>query len=72
VNAPGSRDQWTGHHNPGNLIGVFPSQSIVSIWVYELKMVGGTLFFLGAAWVLFYLYSGRGKAGTPRHVEISA
>jgi amino acid transporter len=56
----------------GILLVFFPSQSIVSIWVYELKMVGGTLFFLGAAWVLFYLHNGRRKQGTPRHVEISA
>jgi amino acid transporter len=39
----------------------FPAQQITSLWLYELKMVGGTLFFVGLAAFFFFVY-GRRKA----------
>jgi amino acid transporter len=41
----------------------FPAQQISSLWSYELWMFGGTLFFVGLAAFLFYVY-GRRKAQT--------
>jgi amino acid transporter len=39
----------------------FPAQQIASVWIYELKMVGGTVFFVGLAAFFFFVY-GRRKA----------
>jgi amino acid transporter len=39
----------------------FPAQQITSLWSYELWMFGGTLFFVGLAAFLFFVY-GRRKA----------
>ena len=39
----------------------FPAQQITSLWSYEIWMFGGTLFFIGTAAFLFYVY-GRRKA----------
>ena len=41
----------------------FPAQQISSLWSYELWMFGGTLFFVGLAAFLFYVYGHR-KAQT--------
>jgi len=36
-----------------------PSHQIDSIWLFEIKMVFGTLFFLGLAAFFFFVYSRR-------------
>jgi hypothetical protein len=36
-----------------------PSHQIDSIWLFEIKMVIGTLFFLGLAAFFFFVYSRR-------------
>ena len=46
----------------GIVLVFFPAQTIVSIWAYELKMVAGTVFFIGIAWFLFYVYGARRKS----------
>ncbi len=45
----------------GMALAFFPSRQITSLWLYELKMVGGTLFFVGLAAFFFFVY-GRRKA----------
>ena len=37
----------------------FPAQQITSLWRYEVWMFGGTLFFIGLAVFLFYVYGRR-------------
>lgn len=37
----------------------FPAQQITSLWLYELWMVGGTLFFVGLAAFFFFVYGRR-------------
>jgi amino acid transporter len=39
----------------------FPSQRVTLLWLYEVKMFGGTLFFVGLAAFFFFVY-GRRKA----------
>ena len=46
----------------GMALAFFPSRQITSLWGYELKMFGGTLFFVGLAAFFFFVY-GRRKAG---------
>jgi len=41
-----------------------PSHQIESIWLFEIKMVVGTLFFLGLAAFFFFVY-GRRKLPHP-------
>jgi amino acid transporter len=41
----------------------FPAQQITSLWLYELWMFGGTLFFVGLAAFFFFVY-GRRKIAT--------
>ena len=43
----------------GIVLVFFPAQQIVSVWAYELKMVAGTVFFIGIAWFLFFVYGAR-------------
>jgi amino acid transporter len=43
----------------GILLVFFPSQTITSLKLYEIKMVGGTAFFIGLAWFFFYVYGRR-------------
>ena len=43
----------------GILLAFFPSQSITSLKLYEIKMVGGTAFFIGLAWFFFFIYGRR-------------
>ncbi len=43
----------------GIALAFFPPQSITSVRNYELKMFGGTLFFLGLAAFFFFIYGGR-------------
>ncbi len=50
----------------GGALVFFPAQQITSLWLYELWMVGGTLFFIGLAAFFFFVY-GRHKA---RRAEI--
>jgi glutamate:GABA antiporter len=45
----------------GIVLVFFPAQQISSLWLYEVWMFGGTLFFIGMAAFLFYVY-GRRKA----------
>lgn len=45
----------------GIALAFFPAQQITSFWMYELKMVGGTLAFIGIAAFFFFVY-GRRKA----------
>jgi glutamate:GABA antiporter len=56
----------------GIILVFFPTQTIVSIVGYEVKMVVGTLFFIGVAWFLFYVYGGRRKARTAHQVASRA
>jgi hypothetical protein len=37
----------------------FPAQQITSVWLYEVKMVGGTLAFIGLAAFFFFVYGRR-------------
>jgi len=46
----------------------FPAKQITSLWWYEVKMVGFTLFFLGLAAFFFFVY-GRLKAPRVEGVE---
>lgn len=43
----------------GILLVFFPSQTITSLRLYEFKMVGGTVFFVGLAWFFFFVYGRR-------------
>ena len=43
----------------------FPAQQITSLWLYELWMFGGTLFFIGLAAFFFFVY-GRRKMSQPK------
>jgi amino acid transporter len=43
----------------GMAVAFVPSHQIESIWVFETKMVGGTVFFLGLAAFFFFVYSRR-------------
>lgn len=43
----------------GIALAFFPPQSITSIWNYEIKMFGGTIFFIGLAAFFFFIYGGR-------------
>jgi amino acid transporter len=43
----------------GIALAFFPAQTITSLPLYELKMVGGTLFFIGLAAFFFFIYGGR-------------
>ena len=45
----------------------FPAQQITSLWLYELWMFGGTLFFIGLAAFFFFVY-GRRKMPEAVHV----
>src|SRR6516165_7634110 len=40
----------------------FPAQQVTSLWLYEVKMFGGTLFFVGLAAFFFFIY-GRRRMG---------
>jgi amino acid transporter len=43
----------------GMAVAFVPSHQIESIWLFEIKMVVGTLFFLGLAAFFFFVYSRR-------------
>ena len=43
----------------GIALAFFPAQTIKSVTSYELKMFGGTLFFVGLAAFFFFIYGGR-------------
>ena len=43
----------------GIALAFFPAQQITSFWIYELKMVGGTLAFIGLAAFFFFVYRRR-------------
>ncbi len=43
----------------GILLVFFPSQTITSLKMYEVKMVGGTALFIGLAWFFFFIYGRR-------------
>jgi hypothetical protein len=45
----------------GIALAFFPAQQITSLYLYEVWMVGGTLFFIGLAAFFFFVY-GRRKA----------
>jgi amino acid transporter len=50
----------------------FPARQISSLWLYELWMVGGTIFFIGMAAFFFFVYGRRKNtavnlATTPAH-----
>ncbi len=48
----------------------FPAQQITSLWLYELWMFGGTLFFVGLAAFFFFVY-GRRKSAERNAREIN-
>jgi glutamate:GABA antiporter len=43
----------------GIALAFFPAQQISSVWVYEAKMLGGCLFFVGLAVFFFFVYGRR-------------
>jgi glutamate:GABA antiporter len=43
----------------GMVLAFFPAQQIRSLFKYEVRMVGGTLFFVGLAVFFFYVYGSR-------------
>ena len=43
----------------GIALAFFPAQTIKSLKMYEIKMFGGTLFFMGLAAFFFFIYGGR-------------
>ena len=43
-------------------VAFFPPQQITSLWLYEVKMFGGTLFFVGLAAFFFFVYGRRKTA----------
>jgi glutamate:GABA antiporter len=45
----------------------FPAQQITSLWLYEVWMFGGTLFFVGLAAFFFFVY---GRRKMPEAAEI--
>jgi amino acid transporter len=46
----------------------FPAQQITSLWLYELWMFGGTLFFIGLAAFFFFVY---GRRGAPQAASLA-
>ena len=48
----------------------FPAQQISSLVSYEMWMVGGTIFFVGAAAFFFFVY-GRRKTALKATAELS-
>ncbi len=50
----------------GIILAFFPAQQIKSLWVYEAKMLTGTLFFIGLAWFFFFVYGSRKAAPAAR------
>ncbi len=55
----------------GILLVFFPAQQITSLGLYELWMIGGTLFFVGLAAFFFFVY-GRRKADQLRVAHVGA
>jgi glutamate:GABA antiporter len=43
----------------GMVLAFFPAQQIRSLFKYEVRMVGGTVFFIGLAVFFFYVYGSR-------------
>jgi len=43
----------------GMMLAFFPAQQIRSLFKYEVRMVGGTIFFIGLAVFFFYVYGSR-------------
>ncbi len=43
----------------GIVLVFFPPQQVTSLWLYEIKMVGGTALFIGLAFFFFFVYSRR-------------
>lgn len=43
----------------------FPARQVTSLWLYEVKMFGGTLFFVGLAAFFFFVY---GRRKVPQEV----
>ena len=50
----------------GIILVFFPAQQIKSLWIYEVKMLAGTLFFIGLAWFFFFVYGSRKTAPATR------
>ena len=46
----------------------FPAQQITSLWLYELWMFGGTVFFIGLAAFFFFVYGRHRKAPEGRQI----
>jgi len=55
----------------GIVLAFFPAKQITSVWKYEAKMFGFTLFFLALAAFFFFVY-GRNKAPQQIHVGTAA
>jgi hypothetical protein len=51
----------------GIVLAFFPAKQITSVWKYEAKMFGFTLFFLALAAFFFFVY-GRHKAPEGRQI----
>jgi hypothetical protein len=52
----------------GILLAFFPAQQITSLKLYEMKMIGGTAFFIGLAAFFFFVYGRRKAARTAGEV----
>ena len=53
----------------GIALAFFPAQQITSLYLYEVWMVGGTLFFIGLAAFFFFVY---GRRKTARKLAAAA
>jgi amino acid transporter len=53
----------------GIALAFFPAKQITSLWWYEVKMVGFTLFFLGLAAFFFFVY---GRLRTKRPAQVAS
>jgi len=53
----------------GIALAFFPAKQITSVWKYEFKMFGFTLFFLALAAFFFFVY---GRLKTPHIVEVDS
>jgi len=51
----------------GITLAFFPAQQITSLWLYEVKMLVGTLFFIGLAWFFFFVYGRRRTVPAAQH-----
>jgi hypothetical protein len=54
----------------GILLAFFPAQQITSLGLYEVWMIGGTLFFVGLAAFFFFVYGRRRREAPSRGEQV--